>query len=103
MVFNSSLFPQQPGQSISEDQFREVELAVAFRKLICHRCEFSSFYRFKTLQVRRKPQLASSQEQEAGPDQTEIWKQIPRFAEIPETIRCRRCNEVLGVYTTCIF
>lgn len=33
----------------------------------------------------------------------DVWRTIPRFAEIPETVRCKRCGEVLGLCTECIF
>jgi hypothetical protein len=36
-------------------------------------------------------------------DEIETWNSIPRFAEIPETIKCKSCGEVLGLYTSCIF
>jgi hypothetical protein len=103
MVFNSNFFHEQPGQTLSEDRFRQVELAVGFRELVCHRCDFSSFYRYKTIQVRRRPELSADQDEETRADQREIWRQIPRFAEIPETVHCRRCNEVLGLYTSCLY
>jgi hypothetical protein len=103
MVFNGSASPQQPGDILFEDRFRQVELGMAFRKLTCCRCDFSSFYRLKVLQVRRSPVLLCAEDEEIRPDHLEIWRTIPRFAEIPETLRCRRCREILGVYTNCIF
>jgi hypothetical protein len=103
MVFNSALFSQQPGQIVDEDRFRQVELGVGFRKITCYRCDFSSFYRFKVIQIRRNAEPLLGEDEDLRPDHLEIWKNIPRYAEIPETLRCRRCNEVVGVYTSCIF
>ena len=103
MVFNSAFFPEQPGQLLFEDRFRHVELSVSFRKITCYRCDFSSFYRFKVIQLRRNNELLTAEDEERRPDHVEIWRNIPRFAEIPETIRCRRCNEVIGLYTNAIF
>jgi len=104
MVFDSRIFAQPSGQTlVYQDRFRQIELAVGFRKLICHRCDFASFYRFRVLHIRRSPELLASAEEEVRDDHFRIWKTIPRFAEIPETVRCRRCDEVLGVYTSCIF
>jgi hypothetical protein len=103
MVFDSSFFTQQPGQILDEDRFRQVELGVGFRKITCYRCDFSSFYRFKVIQVRRSAELLPTAEEDVRPDHLEIWRNIPRFAEIPETLRCRNCNEVVGVYTSCLF
>jgi len=104
MVFDSRIFAPPSGQTIVyQDRFRQIELAVGFRKLTCHRCDFASFYRFRVMHVRRSPELLSSEEEEVREDHLRIWKNIPRFAEIPETVRCRRCDEVLGVYTSCIF
>ncbi len=103
MVFNSAVFPLQPGQTVFEDRFKYVELAVAFRKIACYRCDFSSFYRFAVLHLRRNPEITVAEDEEVRPDHIEIWKSIPRFAEISETVRCRRCNEVLGIYPNCIY
>jgi len=103
MVFNSTLFASPAGQTIYEDRFRQIELSVGFRKLTCYRCDFASFYRFRVIQVRRSPQLLPSEEEDVREDHLQIWKDTPRFAEIPETVRCRHCDEVLGVYTSCIF
>lgn len=103
MVFDGTLFSQKPGEILSADRFRQVELAVAFKKIVCHRCRFAGFYRYQVLQVRRNPEILSEEEEEVRPDHFEIWKTIPRFAEIPETIKCKGCREVQGVYTYCIY
>jgi len=103
MVFDSTWAAASGQTVLSQDRFREVELAVSFRKLTCYRCDFTSFYRFRVLHVRRSPQLLPTAEEDVREDHIWIWKGIPRFAEIPETIRCRNCNEVLGVYTSCTF
>jgi hypothetical protein len=52
------------------------------------------------------PISQESAENESNPpsqDEQDRWNSIPKFAEIPETIKCKRCGEVLGVYTECIF
>ncbi len=103
MVFDRMLFSQKPGEILSTDRFRQVELAVAFKKIVCHRCHFVGFYKYQVLQVRRNPEILSKEGEEIRPDHFEIWKTIPRFAEIPETIKCKGCWEVLGVDTYCIY
>ncbi len=104
MVFDSRFFATAAGQTVVyKDRFCQIEIAVGFRKLTCYRCDFASFYRFRVMHVRRSPELLPSEEEEVRDDHIRIWKNIPRFAEIPETVRCRRCDEVLGVYTSCIF
>ena len=102
-MFDRLLYPQKPGQLISEDRFRQLEMGIAFRKITCHRCEFSAIYRYHALHLRRRSEVQTGEDQEVRSDHKEIWKSIPRFAEIPETIKCKRCREVLGVYPFCLY
>lgn len=103
MVFDANLFNAQPGTKIREDRFSEVELGVAFKQLTCFRCDHTALYKYRVQQLRRKPKVETSSDFEFGTGQQEIWKTIPRFAEIPETIKCEQCGEVLGLYPFCIF
>ncbi len=41
--------------------------------------------------------------EEIRPDHREIWKDIPRFVEIPETLKCKRCKEVLEREILCVY
>ncbi len=103
MTFDSRSLPSKPGEVVFEDRFRLVEVAVGFKKLTCHRCQSSAIYRVRVQQVRRKDPPEISAEEEMRDDHREIWASIPRFAEIPETIHCKHCHEVLGLYTECLF
>jgi hypothetical protein len=103
MVFRSDWFGDQPGTIVSQDRFRTVELGLAFRKITCYRCDFSTFYKYRIQQVRRHREISVLEDETLRGDHLEIWKNIPRYAEIPETLKCRRCNEVLGLYTSCIY
>lgn len=103
MFSSHALFREQPGEVIFKDRFRSVELATGFKRLTCYHCELSALYKFHVQQLRRHPQIEVEEGEEVRPDHQEIWERIPRFAEIPETIRCKRCREVLGLYTFCIF
>lgn len=99
MVFSSRLFPvRQAGEILYQDRFRQVELAVSFRSLTCHHCGFSAVYKYLVQQVRRQPEPPSSSPQEREEETRRYWRSIPRFAEIPETVKCKRCGEVLGLY-----
>lgn len=103
MVFRSNLFPEDTDNKVFEDRFREVEIAVAFRRLTCYRCESTALYRYQVQQIRRKPEIGCTQEEEIRSDHQALWQSIPRFAEIPETIKCKNCGEPLGVYPTCVY
>ena len=94
---------QRPGEILFQDRFRTVELAIAFKNIPCYSCGFAALYKYQVQQVRRAPELVADEEEEVRPDHVEIWKTIPRFAEIPETTRCKRCKEILGLYTFCIY
>lgn len=103
MVFRAGFFHQKPGEILWQDRFRQVELGVDFRKITCYRCDFAAFYKYRTQQLRRNPVLLAAEDEAIRPDHEAIWKAIPRYAEIPETVRCKRCREVLGLYTSCVF
>lgn len=103
MTFDSRQRSVQPGHTLFEDRFRHVESAIVFRKVECHRCDFSSIYKYQVQQVRRKEAIEVGPDDEVRPDHVQIWNAIPRFAEIPETVKCKRCGEVLGLCTECIF
>ena len=102
-MFDRALFPHKPGQRVSEDRFRQLEMGIAFRKLTCQRCDFSAIYRYRVLQLRRHAQIQTEEEQEVRPDHQRLFETIPRFAEIPETLKCKRCREVLGLYTQYLY
>ena len=66
------------------------------KRITCYRCDLASFYKCTVQQVRRNPELLAGGGEEIRADHVEMWKTVPRFAEIPETIKCKRCKEVLG-------
>lgn len=94
---------QQPGEILFKDRFRTVERAITFKRITCYQCDFSAVYKYRVQQVRRTAELLADENEEVRPDHVEIWQTVPRFAEIPETLRCKRCNEILGLYTFCIY
>jgi formylmethanofuran dehydrogenase subunit E len=102
-VFDSRAIRARPGTVLSQDRFRKVELAVSFKRLQCHRCDLTSIYKYRVKEIRRNPVLEVPEGEELRTDHTEIWETIPRYAEIPETVKCKRCGEVLGIDTQCIF
>lgn len=93
----------RPGQVLCSNRFRSVEVAVSFKRLTCYQCDLTSVYKYRVQQLRRTAELLCDEQQEPSQDELEIWSSIPRFAEIPETIKCKRCGEVIGVYTSWIF
>ena len=103
MVFNANRLRRGPGGVLYQDRFYEVELGTCFKKIVCARCDFAGFYKYQVQQVRRREELVTSQDEEARPDHLEIWETVPRFAEIPQTLKCKRCHEVLGMYVDCIY
>ncbi len=103
MVFKRSFLPQSSGQILSEDRFSQVELAIAFRKLTCYHCNFEAIYKYSVQQVRRHSEIRVGEDEEIRPDHVEIWKTIPRFVEIPETLTCKRCREVLSREILCVY
>ena len=110
-MFNSRAIKEKIGDILSEDRFRSVELSIAFRRIHCFKCDLTAIYRYRVKQVRRTSELQPVQDDEGSVESSENppleeiirWSEIPRFAEIPETVKCKRCGEVLGVYTECIF
>ena len=103
MVFKSSMFRQRPSEILFEDRFAQVELAIAFKKLTCYHCNFEAIYKYWVQQVRRHPEIRVDEGEEIRPDHQEMWKAIPRFAEIPETLKCKRCKEVLAREILCVY
>lgn len=95
--------PREPGEVLYSDRFRSIEVAVTFRKIKCYQCDFEAIYKYRVQQVRRHAEIQVQDGEEVRPDHIEIWKTIPRFAEIPETVKCKRCKEVLGVYPLCVY
>ena len=98
-----SLARLKPSEVLFTDRFRQVELAIAFKKILCYNCQFSGIYKFRVQQIRRRPEIQLETGEEIRPDHVEIWETIPRFAEIPETVKCKRCREVLTPEVTCIY
>lgn len=102
-MFSPRKLKARPGSIIDEDPLRTVELSTAFRRLHCYRCEMTAIYKYRVQQLRRSPAPLDSEGQELPEEQVKAWKDLPRFAEIPETVKCKRCGEVLGLHTDCIF
>ncbi len=103
MVFKLSMFRQHSNGVLSEDRFSQVEMTIAFRKLTCYHCNFEAIYTYSVQQVRRRPEIRVAEGEEIRPDHQEMWKTIPRFVEIPETLKCKRCQEVLTREILCVF
>jgi hypothetical protein len=129
-MFNSRDPQIRPGSTRVEDHLRTVEIDMVFRRLRCYKCDLTAVYKYRVMQIRRQPELmppgevpndqptaaqgvpegtegaqtaATQTSVELSDFDLELWKTIPRFAEIPETVRCKRCGEVLGLCTECIF
>ena len=102
-MFDSRQMKLKPGQILWKDRLRTVEVAVSFRRLTCYNCDLTSVYKYRVKQLRRSPDLDCAEDTAPQADEIETWNSIPRFAEIPETIKCKGCGEVLGVYTSWIF
>lgn len=103
MSFDPEQLAGQPGDLLDEDRFRQVEVGVAFKRLTCRRCNTTSVYRYLIQQVRRRPEMLHTEDEELRPDHEAIWRSIPRYAEIPQTVKCIQCGEVIGMETTCIY
>ena len=103
MTFSRHEFPEEPGTRLSENRFRETEIATNFKQISCRRCGLVTIYKYRVKQIRRKAEIETSEEQEIRDDHLLLWNSIPRFAEIPETIRCKQCREVLPQETFCIY
>ncbi len=131
-MFNSRDPEIRAGTIRFADHLRTVEIEVVFRRLHCYKCDLTAVYKYRVKQIRRRPEpppatptggdgtaapgpMEASQLPDSLPTtppeacprvsefDLELWKTIPRFAEIPETVRCKRCGEVLGLCTECIF
>ncbi len=103
MVFKRSMFRQRADEVVFDDRFSQVELTIAFKKLTCYHCNFEAIYKYSVQQVRRHPEIRVGEGEEIRPDHQEMWKAIPRFVEIPETLKCKRCKEVLDREILCVY
>ncbi len=103
MVFKRSMFRQPNNEILSEDRFSQVELTIAFKKLTCYHCNFEAIYKYSVQQVRRRAEIRVAEDEEIRPDHQEMWKTIPRFVEISETLKCKRCKEVLDREVLCVY
>ena len=102
-MFKRTIFSQRPNEIISDDRFRQVEMAIAFKRLLCYHCRFEAIYKYAVQQIRRHPEIQVFDNEEIREDHRQIWKTITRFAEIPERIRCKRCREILDVEVMCVY
>ena len=57
MVFDASRNKILPGQLLYQDRFREIEMGVAFKKIVCSHCGFPGFYKYRVQQLRRRPRV----------------------------------------------
>jgi len=99
-MFNAKNSEIHIENTISQDECRTVEHSVNFRQITCYGCEHTAVYRFNTKQIRRNPEAPENQDDQEIQDR---WKSIPRFAEIPEVIKCENCGEILGSYPEIIY
>jgi len=98
---NSHSAPSEAGSH--DDRFCEVEMGTSFKRLICPRCNLEAIYKYSVRQVRRRPEILVEEGEEVRSDHIEMWKSIPRFAEIPSMLRCKRCREVLTMEVVCLY
>lgn len=103
VVFDPDSFRRRPGRIVYEDRFRQVEMGIGFKKIVCSRCDFPGFYKYQAQEIRRREEILTASDEEARPDHLDMWETVPRFAEIPQTLKCKRCREVLGTYVFCIY
>ena len=103
MVFKRSMFQQGPNEPLFEDRFSQVELATAFKKLTCYHCDLEAIYKYYVQQVRRRSEIRVAEGEEIRRDHQEMWAAIPRFVEIHETLKCKRCKEVLSHEILCVY
>jgi len=99
-MFNSKESRLHNEDTIRQDEFKTVEPAINFRQMTCYTCGHTAVYRFKTKQIRRSVQ---EPEHNGNREILEKWKSIPRFAEIPEAVKCEGCGEILGSYPEIIY
>lgn len=103
-MFDSRVFAEQPDGLIAENEFRTVELAIAFKRIKCYSCDNISIYKYRVKEIRRSPAPEISPEVPPVEEvSSEFRTTIPRFAQIPETVKCKRCGEVLGLFPFCVF
>lgn len=95
-MFDHRGFDAETGDLLSKNRFSQVEMAVAFRKSACYRCGHEAFYEYQVKHLRRNPEILCGEGQEIRADHREIWRTIPRFCEIPQTVKCKACGEVMG-------
>lgn len=88
---------------VHEDRFRLVELTSTFKRITCSACELEAIYKLQVQQVRRRQEIGVGEDEEIRSDHIQIWESIPRFAEIPQTIKCKRCKEVLTPDIVCVY
>lgn len=99
-MFKSEDSPLHQDETVRQDELKTVEPAVNFRQMTCYNCSHTAVYRFQTTQIRRNPVPPEEPENDTL---MEKWKSIPRFAEIPEVVKCENCGEVLGSYPEIIY
>ncbi|HSR70249.1 MAG TPA: hypothetical protein VLU25_20135 [Acidobacteriota bacterium] len=97
-MFDERLYQAETGDLLSKNRFSQVEMAVAFRKAVCYRCGHAALYKYKVKHLRRNPEILCGEGEEVRPDHEEMWRAIPRFCEIPQTVKCKKCGEVMGFY-----
>lgn len=104
-MFNSRALRAKPGTILDQDSLRTVELGISFKRITCYQCNFTAIYKYRVKEIRRSPDAADPQKDPGNltEEQHETWKRIPRYAQIPETVKCKQCGEVLGLYTNCIY
>ncbi len=102
-MFNSRNFKTRPGSILFENELRTVELGTAFRRVHCYNCDLTTIYKYRVQQIRRTDPAEGLEDGSLTDHQVQKLKTIPRYAEIPETVKCKRCGEVLGLYTECIY
>ena len=102
-MFDSRSIKARPGSILFEDELRSVELATTFRRVHCYKCDLTSIYKYRIQQIRRLTQPEAAPDEPLSEHRAETLAAIPRYAEIPETVKCKRCGEVLGLHTECIY
>lgn len=104
MVFDGkSAGAEEAAGDTSTNRFSETEVETSFSRVTCYECRHTAVYKYRVKKLRRRPEIVTADDEQVRADHLEIWEGVPRFAEIPETVRCRNCGEVLGLYTECIF
>lgn len=96
-MFDSRYIDLETDGLISADENRTVELKTLFKRVRCYKCDSTHVYKFRVKELRKI--LPADAE---APADT-IMDTVPRYAQIPETVRCSDCGEVLGLYTECIY